>query len=474
MTPFEEPPLPEQAALPEHTPVRGHPVAAWGIILAVVSAVVVLQSLRPAPVEKQAAPGQEEKGLDFMARLLVGLREVMGSNAEADLEKSATQLDVDGIRQHHRAAVVAGEVAGPAAALRALDRPPPAGSGQETAEEKRLNDLLIRLYRGHSDPAALAPGEQLFLREQLGWYGDLALAPRGGPDTEARKEVLAPAENLVKELSAAVAGGCGALVLGLLLLIVLLVVLGSGPQRRGFRPGSAYGGVYAETFALWLVVYLALNVAAAFVPGESHLFVGSLLGLGSLCVLAWPVLRGASWTTVRRDVGLFFGRRPVADILSGPVTYLASLPLLLLGLLAVFVLYQVLNSVGASPGRPSHPIEQFLVKPDSWVMFQVFFAACVQAPIVEETFFRGVLYRHLREATGAWGFALSLLASALINGFLFAVIHPQGPLGVPVLMALAVGFSLGREWRGSLASNIIAHGIHNGLTLLIATHVLSQ
>jgi membrane protease YdiL (CAAX protease family) len=129
---------------------------------------------------------------------------------------------------------------------------------------------------------------------------------------------------------------------------------------------------------------------------------------------------------------------------------------------------------GGSPVEPTHPVEGFLANPDAWILFQVFFAACVAAPIVEETFYRGVLYRHLREATGAWGFGLSLLVSALVNGFLFAVVHPQGFLAVPALMSLAIGFTLGREWRGSLASNIVAHGIHNGLTLLLAVNLMSR
>jgi membrane protease YdiL (CAAX protease family) len=87
---------------------------------------------------------------------------------------------------------------------------------------------------------------------------------------------------------------------------------------------------------------------------------------------------------------------------------------------------------------------------------------------MEETMFRGVLHRHLRDATSRFGYALSVLTSGLIVSFLFAVIHPQGWIATPVLMALAMTFTLAREWRGTLLPAMLAHGINN----LLATCVL--
>ena len=67
----------------------------------------------------------------------------------------------------------------------------------------------------------------------------------------------------------------------------------------------------------------------------------------------------------------------------------------------------------------------------------MFVLASVAAPVVEEIMFRGVLYRHLREASGGWGRWLSVLVSVLLSSFVFAVIHPQGWVGVPVLIVFA-------------------------------------
>jgi membrane protease YdiL (CAAX protease family) len=77
--------------------------------------------------------------------------------------------------------------------------------------------------------------------------------------------------------------------------------------------------------------------------------------------------------------------------------------------------------------------------------------------------FRGVLYRHLRDATSSVGYVGSVLASALATSFVFAAIHPQGWIAVPALMSLAMAFTLAREWRGTLLPSMIAHGINNGL-----------
>ena len=54
--------------------------------------------------------------------------------------------------------------------------------------------------------------------------------------------------------------------------------------------------------------------------------------------------------------------------------------------------------------------------------------------------FRGVLYRHLREASASWRWLPSVIFSGTVSSFIFAIVHPQGIVAVPVLMALAYGF----------------------------------
>ena len=122
--------------------------------------------------------------------------------------------------------------------------------------------------------------------------------------------------------------------------------------------------------------------------------------------------------------------------------------------------------------QPTHPVVEWLAHPDWQLLLQVILLASVLAPLVEESMFRGVLYRHLRNATARLGRTASFLVSAVVVSFLFAVIHPQGILAVPALMALAVGLTILREWRGSLLPSMMVHGIHNGLTTFVLVQAL--
>ena len=199
--------------------------------------------------------------------------------------------------------------------------------------------------------------------------------------------------------------------------------------------------------------------------------VSSIAFLGSLAALVWPVVRGVSWRDVCHDIGWTVGRRPWLDPLLGVGGYAMTLPLLAAGvMMMLFLVYA--QSLFADPpptfapaGGPAHPVILALTGDSWWPKIQVLFLASVAAPIVEETMFRGVLYRHLRGATAGSGMATSVIVSTTINGFLFAIIHPQGWVTVPALMALAYGFALMREWRDSVLPSMLMHGISNGLVI---------
>ena len=109
---------------------------------------------------------------------------------------------------------------------------------------------------------------------------------------------------------------------------------------------------------------------------------------------------------------------------------------------------------------------------DTLTIFFVFLATCVAAPVVEETMFRGVLFRHLRDLTASWKLWGSVVFSAIVNGLIFALIHPQGLVAVPVLTTLAIGFTLARQWRGSLLAPMTMHAIHNFLITCVSLLIL--
>jgi len=83
-----------------------------------------------------------------------------------------------------------------------------------------------------------------------------------------------------------------------------------------------------------------------------------------------------------------------------------------------------------------------------------------------------VLYRHLRDAFGRGGVAMSIALGTVINTFVFAIIHPQGWVAVPALMSLAVGFTLIREWRGTLIPSMVGHAVSNGIVMCMLRAIL--
>jgi membrane protease YdiL (CAAX protease family) len=141
--------------------------------------------------------------------------------------------------------------------------------------------------------------------------------------------------------------------------------------------------------------------------------------------------------------------------------------LVLMHILAEFQPRSATDNPFAPSGGPAHPIIEYIVRPNWRTRLEVLFVAAVVAPIVEEIMFRGVFYRHLRDTTAPLGTPLSFLFSALVVNFIFAAIHPQGIVAVPALMALAFGLTSPREWRGTLVPSMVAHGLNNGLLLLM-------
>lgn len=98
------------------------------------------------------------------------------------------------------------------------------------------------------------------------------------------------------------------------------------------------------------------------------------------------------------------------------------------------------------------------------------FFACIVAPVTEEFFFRGVLFRTVRDRHGFW---LAATASAVPFGLLHWII------GAPVIDALALVLTMvftgiGLAWiyerRGTLFASIAAHMVFNviGVVTILA------
>ncbi len=385
------------------------------------------------------------------------------------------------------ATILVNEVHGPERALAVLREIRNEAAAQHvrySALDQDLERILEVLYEAYSmgdwSPDVAAHDRRL-LDSRLRWTGRLVLAP---PDADDPKTVAERAE-LVKQARSSLTivfvlrtvGAC-TLIAGLVVLTGFVWFLARGRLRGRVARDSRHGAVYIESFALGLLLFLATSFLSGMlsalqwnVPGA-----GSLMMVLPLTAIAWPLLRGVRAADLREDIGLTTGNVFV-EIGAGLVAWLAIVPLLAVMAVISILLHEAFWLVSApndfAPTGVPHPIVHELVKGEPfWTSIRIFFLAVVVAPLFEETLFRGVLYRHLRDASRGTSQWISIGFASVVNSMVFAALHPQGLAGLPPLIFLGVAFSLVREWRGSLVAPITMHAVNNGIVSLLLVQQL--
>ncbi|MBT4529873.1 MAG: CPBP family intramembrane metalloprotease [Phycisphaerae bacterium] len=345
-------------------------------------------------------------------------------------------------------------------------------SSQQAEVQEQLGILMDggTLPQGHAS-----------LEESLGWFGKLLEA------TPSEKKVMEQkAAGKLKSVGIASGVLIALLILGSIGVIIAMASAFSGKMQNGMQAPDASHGLYAEVFALWLFGFVVLTTGAGIVaqvvfPGD--LFTAILCSICaffvSLLVLFWARIRGISFMQIRKDIGWTEGDGIVKEVMCGIAGYVMTLPFLGIGVLLTLFLFFIQQTLDggtdsfSGTGGGSHPIILQIAEGGVQIRIAIFILAAIVAPIVEETFFRGVLYRQLRSWSEAWGRVLSTLLSVLIVSFIFAAIHPQGWVAIPALMGIAVGMNLMREWRGTIIPSMIVHGMSNGIVTSILFLVLS-
>lgn len=467
---------------------RGSTAMAWAVVFAMIAFHVATASVM-APEVRQDATTVDLLQVNMMAKFLVGARKLSPN--------SAIPLNVDTFgpndfpEPHWCEAILLNEFRDSEAALAHMDQAREAIADNQitlTERQSRLQDILQRLLADYADgdwqASSITPDERQFLPDNLGFSGTLAVTPRRGTDRDDRARIENNAVSFT--LAAAGVGLAFFLVLatGFVGLIAAMAAIVTRKLRFRFVNEFGRSHVYIETFAVWFVLFTALQLIVGAIMPASVVLIGlGVVFFVSLLALLWPTLRGVSWADVRRDIGWKVDANPMVEVLCGIAAYVCLAPLILAAVLFVVALSGFLGGDGIGlvaqfDGRdaPSHPIVFELAKNDPLVIAVALVLACLAAPIIEETMFRGVLYRHLRDSTVWLRTFASVILSAGINSLIFAAIHPQGLLGIPVLGTLAFGFSIVREWRGSLIAPMTMHAINNGtmtVLLLLVLHSLA-
>ncbi|MBL8763520.1 MAG: CPBP family intramembrane metalloprotease [Phycisphaerae bacterium] len=317
------------------------------------------------------------------------------------------------------------------------------------------------------------------LRAHHGWFGRLACTfGRDARDAE-RAAVVGGGERLLAFFMFVALAGAGVVVLALGLAVTALALGLGGHLGRAFaRPSreersSALGGVFLETYTLFVCGFAALKVGsellANFAPGWA--WATLLMQWALMATLFWPLLRGLGWRAWRERAGWHAGRGVLIEMAMGVLGYLALLPIFIGGVLTavLLVLLQALarRMTGSPPEPPpSNRVFDLVAGGSSLTVALLFMLATIWAPVVEETIFRGSLFRHLR---GRFG----LVTSALATAAMFALVHPYPMLLIPPVAALGFMFALLREWRGSLIGPMAAHGLHNATVLTVVLTAIS-
>ena len=450
---------------------------AWLVILLVTGLIVTMQMSRSRPRPEENG-GQLAKTLfEFQVRYMLGAAWVLGDQGDSGIASYLDRFKPTADWQRVRIGILAGEMSGPEAAidkLRAI-KEPSESAGAEVGDGVPL-DVLTRLYRDYSEDRLSAPSvserERRRLRSRLGWFGKLALAPRGRQEPLRNQVISSARAAFYTVVGGVLLIGIAGLV-GLFVLITFVALL-LGGGMRGLKPSQGNGGIYAEAFACWLLLFLFLNLVGSTWFGSERVASASLLSLGgSILAVGWPWIRGIPWPRLREELGWTAGRGLLREGIAGVGCYAMAIPLVIM---SVIVVSLMLNFAGGDmdPGKaPVHPAAEWLVDGSWWQRIQLLLLACVAAPILEETMFRGFFYRHLREATGAMSTWISVLLSALIASAFFAVLHPQGLLAAPGIIGIGLALAFMREWRQSLVPSMLAHAINNAIIMVFLMTVLS-
>jgi membrane protease YdiL (CAAX protease family) len=496
--PLGPPPgLPDESfteVIPPVLPIyrRERPILAWIVIVFIVVLLIAMRMVHPddlkagsakgaakgAVPRETAAEAQGEDMSDLQDRFLIGTHQ-LSKQTGVKIDDQLPDPNTLSLTGRLRFAVVLGEIKGPAKALGLLEATAP-----KDPNDLELRDILERLYRqydkGDFSRSDISTADEKLLKARLGWLGELALHPQGAADQSVRNALLEQAVNVV--VGTILFAFCF-FVAGFIGLVSLFLLIGKvvrGQLSSKLEPPIVNGSVYAETFALWLVGFiifsLVVGVVLELLPRLPQpikiLSFGSPLILAHLALL-WPLARRVPWSQLRREIGLTTDAGILPEVFAGIRCYLTALPLVAIGLIITVLLMRLDTRVtGNQPAPPTHPVVEMLAHPSPADLACLFVVLSVIAPLCEETAFRGVLYRHLREASWGWRTGLSIFFSATISSFIFAAIHPQGAFGVPLLMALAYAFCGARELRGSLIPSMVAHGINNGVVLLVVTFVI--
>lgn len=424
---------------------------AWAIITFCVLLIASAHFVQPAPRGRgpaAAAPGIKPPDAQLLlaGKYVVGVKASTpagGSQLVAQMRKLAT-TPADMLR----VAIVAGEVDGASSALGILDSTTP-DNPQLQLDTATLRELYSE------GPQALTREQYLGLVEDHGWFGRLAMVYQAGPDDPLRISVISEARRSFLTLAGGIGLALVGLAVGAVLLIIALVLWANRKIKIAYAPPATTSPAFLEGFAIYIGGFLLVSLLLRVIFGELSLAASWIGAAPVIVAVYWPVLRGVGFAEVRHALGWHAGRGVLVEVGSGLLGYVTALPILGLGVLIKILLTRL------APAAPTHPVMEEIGR--GWVgTLEIYLRACVWAPLSEETLFRGMLFSHLRRRH-------QFIFSAMTVALIFAAIHPQGWVAIPMLSLIALVLATIREWRGSILAPVAAHALNNFIAVTLIT-----
>ncbi|MDJ0840605.1 MAG: type II CAAX endopeptidase family protein [Acidobacteriota bacterium] len=443
---------------------KGRTLLIWTVLAITVLATATVQQLA------QSAMTQPEIETDQLPpvpiQLLMSARYILGagrivealgqtagaSNSPKSLLEQGLSGQAKSPLDRLRMVPVIAEVVGTEEALAALDELEALADFPEAARID-LQDLRT-LYTADME---LAEDRREALVTRHGWLGELALVYGLGDDDPRREKLLGEARNVALAMFAAGFFLLSLVGLGFVCMVVVIIRWATGkPLMMRFRQSEdspIHHLALLETVAIFLAAFLLLPIVAQVMGLNMGIFTLVPLMLTPL----WLLFRGLSPAAMSADMGWYRGEGFIKETVLGLVGYLTCLPILCVGLLITALLIHFADT------QPVHPIV-FELDEGIGELVTPFLMACVAAPLLEETLFRGIFFSYLRRF-------MPMVGAGLISGVIFAAVHPQGWAAIPALGSIGFVFAILREWRGSIIAPMAAHFANNFTILAIGVFI---
>jgi membrane protease YdiL (CAAX protease family) len=429
-------------------PPRGRPTVRIAVSCFFIFVAVAITQISQFGNVRRPADSVRDVSLQLMGKYFVGAKCLLGKNTAMDsrFESMMKELQKKETQKQLLLVPILAELSGKKAALAELERLTAIPSNGSVTRDAFL---FLKLYR--DGDASLDPQQRVLL-QRYGWFGQLALSQTKADSDPSRKAIIQSSLFTLVVIVVFTLGLFAAILAGLILLTVAIVFMANGRLRGRLTMPENPGVSLLEAFAIYLAGFTALPLLFLWLFPGFRIGAITMALLPVIVALFWPRLRGSSWENCRMALGWHRGQGVIREIGAGILGYITGLPLLMAA--AVFV-----GIISRNAGKiPVHPmVDEITRSPLHMVLWTLL--ACVWAPIVEETFFRGVLFGYFRQRVH-WAI------SGIIVGLLFAIIHPQGWIAVPMLAAIGFVLSAIREWRGSIIASISAHALNNASAVL--------